>query len=62
MIGKNQLMKPLQIFQKNNKRSILFKENDKKYFVVVTNDMGHSFVSNFENYELALIYAENYIT
>jgi hypothetical protein len=54
-------MKPLQIFQTSNKRSILFKENDKKFFVVVTNDMGHSFVSNFENYELALRYAEEYI-
>jgi hypothetical protein len=54
-------MKPLQIFQTSTKRSILFKENDKKYFVVVTNDMGHSFVSNFENYEMALQYAETYI-
>lgn len=54
-------MKPLQIFQTSTKRSIIFKENDKKYFVVVTNDMGHSFVTNFENYDLALHYAENYI-
>lgn len=54
-------MKPLQIFQTSNKRSILFKENDEKFFVVITNDMGHSFVTNFQNYEMALQYAENYI-
>jgi len=54
-------MTPLQIFQKNSKRSILFKDSNDKYFVVATNDMGHSFVSNFENYELALQYAEGYV-
>jgi hypothetical protein len=41
--------------------SALLKEKDKKYFVLVTNDMGHSFVSNFENYEMAMQYEETYI-
>lgn len=54
-------MKPLQTFQTSGKRSIIFKESAKKFFVVVTNDMGHSFVSYFENYEAALKYAEDYI-
>ena len=54
-------MTTLQTFQKNSKRSILFKDSNDKFFVVVTNDMGHSFVSNFENYELALQYAEGWV-
>jgi hypothetical protein len=54
-------MAPLQIFQKNSKRSILFKDSNDEYFVVATNDMGHSLVNNFQSYELALQYAEGYV-